>query len=176
MSMARFGIIGREFEPYNDNSDANVLDLSQFDKSAMSLETMRWLKQYGGTDKMILTMWSPPAWMKRNKSLSAEYWATDNKLEPHYYEEYAEHMVAVMQELFTAAGITMVLVCHEPEVLPPCCQRVVLLEAGHITADGPPEQMLTSERVGRLYGPGLAMLYQAGRHAVVPRDADLERD
>jgi O-glycosyl hydrolase len=128
MSMARFGIIGREFEPYNDNSDFNVMDLSQFDKSAMSLETMRWLKQFGGTDKMILTMWSPPAWMKRNKSLSAEYWATDNKLEPHYYEEYAEHMVAVIKTIKNETGIDLYAVSlqNEPEFNEPYASCVIL--------------------------------------------------
>ncbi|MBN1481506.1 T9SS C-terminal target domain-containing protein [candidate division KSB1 bacterium] len=128
MSMARFGIIGREFEPWNDNSDANIIDLSQFDKSAMSLETMRWLKSYADVDKIILTMWSPPAWMKRNKSLSAEYWATDNKLEPHYYEEYAEHMVAVIKAIKNETGIDLYAVSlqNEPEFNEPYASCVIL--------------------------------------------------
>ncbi len=128
MSMARFGIIGREFEPYNDNSDSDVIDLSLFDKEAMSLETMRWLFQYSDVDKFILTMWSPPAWMKRNKSLSAEYWATDNKLEPHYYEEYAEHMVAVIKTIKNETGIDLYAVSlqNEPEFNEPYASCVIL--------------------------------------------------
>ncbi len=82
---------------------------------------------------------------------------------------WREHMVTTMQELFTSARITILLVCHEPEVLPPCCGRVLFLEDGRLAANGTPEQVLTSERIGRLYGSSLAMLHGAGRHAVIPR-------
>jgi len=83
---------------------------------------------------------------------------------------WREHLVALMNELFTSAGITILLVCHEPEVLPACCRQVVFLEAGRVTARGTPEQVLTSGRVQQLYGPTLTVLHQAGRHAVVPQE------
>jgi len=89
---------------------------------------------------------------------------------------WREHMVATMQELFTSARITILLVCHEPEVLPPCCDRVLFLEDGRLAADGSPEQVLTSERIGRLYGSSLAMLHGAGRHAVIPRQVGSAHD
>jgi iron complex transport system ATP-binding protein len=89
---------------------------------------------------------------------------------------WREHIVALIGELFASAGITILLVCHEPEVLPACCRRVVFLEAGRVTADGPPEQVLTSDRVRRLYGPTLTMRHQGGRHAVVPGRAGDEND
>lgn len=64
---------------------------------------------------------------------------------------------------------TMVLVCHELEVLPACCRRVVLLEQGRVVGDGTPECVLTDARIGAWYGPGLQAVHSGGRHAVVPR-------
>lgn len=69
----------------------------------------------------------------------------------------------------TAIRTTMVLVCHELEVLPACCRRVVLLERGRLVGDGAPECVLTDARVGAWYGPGLQAVHIGGRHAVVPQ-------
>jgi iron complex transport system ATP-binding protein len=89
---------------------------------------------------------------------------------------WREHMVATMNELFTSAGRTILLVCHEPEVLPPCCRQVVFLDAGRVIASGTPEEVLTTDRVGRLYGESLAMLHGSGRHAVIPRGVGTSDD
>ena len=83
---------------------------------------------------------------------------------------WREHLVGVMDELFRTAGITIVLVCHAPEVIPPCCRRVLLLQDGRLAAEGSPEEVLSSERMAGLYGRGMQVLHGAGRHAVVPRD------
>jgi len=115
MSMARFGIIDTEFEPVNDNSDPYVTDLNNFNKDAIALETMKMLDKYTGVEKYILTMWSPPAWMKRNKALSAEGYATDNILEPHYYEEYGEHMAAVVKTVKNETGLDLYAVSLQNE-------------------------------------------------------------
>ena len=117
MTMARFGVIDVEFEPVNDNSDPDVSDWSRFDTDAVPLETMRLLRDNTDVEKFILTFWSPPAWMKRNKSLSAEGWSTDNKLEPFYYEEYAEHVAALIRMIQFETGIELYAVSlqNEPE-------------------------------------------------------------
>jgi glucuronoarabinoxylan endo-1,4-beta-xylanase len=107
MTMARFGVIDVEFEPVNDNSDPMILNWSGFDENAVPLETMRRLRDQTDVDKFILSFWSPPAWMKRNKCLSAESWATDNKLEPFYYEEYAEHVIALIKTIKFQTGIEL---------------------------------------------------------------------
>ena len=79
-----------------------------------------------------------------------------------------ERMVECIQQLHQQTGVTIVLVCHELEVLPPACRRVVLLEDGRVTASGPPEEVFTGARVASLYGAGLGVLHQGGRHAVLP--------
>ncbi|MDY7011191.1 MAG: ABC transporter ATP-binding protein [Planctomycetota bacterium] len=81
---------------------------------------------------------------------------------------WREQIVAVMDELFRQTHMAIVMVCHELEVIAPCCRRVVLLEAGQITADGKPDEVLTNERIASLYGGGLAVMHDAGRHAVIP--------
>ncbi|KPL21641.1 MAG: hypothetical protein AMS23_09010, partial [Bacteroides sp. SM1_62] len=100
-SAVRIGIIGRGWEAQNDNNDPNILNKDGFDYSSFDWDYYRDLKDKG-VEVFILTSWSPPAWMKRNLSTShreqANAWEyTDNILEPYYYDEFAESMVAVVK-------------------------------------------------------------------------------
>lgn len=79
-----------------------------------------------------------------------------------------EHIVATLRALYEQTHATTVVVCHELEVLPTCCRRVVLLQDGQVTATGSPETVLTPERVAALYGPGLRVLHAGGRLAAIP--------
>ena len=81
---------------------------------------------------------------------------------------WRERIVETIQWLYEQTRVAVVLVCHEMEVLPPGCQNVVLLDHGKILAAGTPEQVLTVERISALYGVGLSVVHQHGRHAVVP--------
>ena len=81
---------------------------------------------------------------------------------------WRERIVATIQELHAQTAITVVLVCHELEVLPPSCRRVVLLDSGRLLASGSPEAVFSLERIAELYGEGLSVTHQGGRHAVVP--------
>ena len=83
---------------------------------------------------------------------------------------WREQLVATLEALYRQTPLTVALVCHELEVLPPACRRVVLLENGRPTATGTPEEVLNPERVHRLYGEGLVAVHAGGRHAVVPAD------
>jgi O-glycosyl hydrolase len=96
MSMARFGVIGGGFEEVNDNSDPKILNLDGYNPSALSISNMQRIAPF--TDKFIVTFWSPAGWMKLNKwEGGVESWATDNKLDPKYYEEYAEEVIAMIK-------------------------------------------------------------------------------
>ncbi len=83
-----------------------------------------------------------------------------------------EQIVAILEELCRQMRLTVMLVCHELEVIAPSCRRIVLLEAGRITADGEPVDVLTDGRIASLYGGGLAVVHDAGRHAVIPTGRD----
>ncbi|MDZ7377169.1 MAG: T9SS type A sorting domain-containing protein, partial [candidate division KSB1 bacterium] len=111
-SAVRIGLIGNQIEPVNDNSDPNILDMSSLNYGAFDFNYFRQLKEKG-VETFILTSWSPPAWMKRNLSLSygyaeaPNYEATDNILEPSYYDEFAESMVAAIRMFRDRAGIDL---------------------------------------------------------------------
>ncbi len=110
-SAVRIGIISNQFEPVNDNNDPFVLNMEGFNYDAFDFDYFRELKEKG-VETFILTSWSPPAWMKRNLSLDhreqAIMWErTDNILEPYYYEEFAEMMVAVVRAFKDEAGIDL---------------------------------------------------------------------
>ena len=81
---------------------------------------------------------------------------------------WRERIVATIAQLHAETALSIVLVCHELEVLPPACDRVVLLEQGRVLATGTPEQVFTPERVATLYGEGLKVVHENGRHAVIP--------
>jgi O-glycosyl hydrolase len=115
--MARFGIIGNDFEHQNDNANPYITDFGAFDLSALPFEWMRRLKAETGIDKYILTVWSPPAWMKKSRSLAASDFSGDNFLEERYYEEYAEFLVAVVRVIKEQTGIDLyaISVQNEPQ-------------------------------------------------------------
>lgn len=103
MSMARFGVIGGGFEASNDNSDPRVLNLDGYNPDALSILNMKRIAPF--VDKFIVTFWSPAGWMKLNKwENGVETWATDNKLDPNYYEEYAEEVVALIKVIKRETG------------------------------------------------------------------------
>lgn len=106
MSMARFGVIGGGFETVNDNSDPMVINLDGYNPSALSISNMKRIAPF--VDKFIVTFWSPAGWMKLNKwEGGVETWATDNKLDPKYYEEYAEEVVALIKIVKRETGIDL---------------------------------------------------------------------
>jgi len=103
MSMARFGVIGGGFENLNDNNDPKVLNMDGFNPNALSVLNMKRIAPF--VDKFIVTFWSPAGWMKLNKwEGGVENWATDNKLDPNYYEEYAEEVVALIKVIKRETG------------------------------------------------------------------------
>ncbi|HXK87027.1 MAG: ABC transporter ATP-binding protein [Phycisphaerae bacterium] len=79
-----------------------------------------------------------------------------------------ERLVSIVEELYRQNSLTVLLVCHELEVLPACCGRLILLGDGQLTADGSPDQVLSERRVESLYGPSLTVLCRQGRYAIVP--------
>ena len=127
MSMARFGVIDTEFEPVNDNADPYATDYDAFNLEALPLEWMRTLRTSSGIEKFIVTMWSPPSWMKANRTLNSFYEAYNNKLEPRYYEEYAEHLVALVKTVKEHTGINLYAISlqNEPQFNEPYASCVI---------------------------------------------------
>jgi glucuronoarabinoxylan endo-1,4-beta-xylanase len=103
------------FELQNDNEDPNVTDLSKFnldvqppgEHKPLRLRFDAWKTLHAaGIEHFIITVWSPPAWMKWNKALnngtnqnSAPAYnrnpnTASNQLKVENYEEYAEYCAA----------------------------------------------------------------------------------
>jgi ABC-type cobalamin/Fe3+-siderophores transport system ATPase subunit len=61
------------------------------------------------------------------------------------------HILTVLTEL-AAAGHTVLMTTHQPDHALTYATRAVLMRAGAIVADGPPEQIITSDRLTDLYG------------------------
>ncbi|MCX8109594.1 MAG: ABC transporter ATP-binding protein [Verrucomicrobiae bacterium] len=81
---------------------------------------------------------------------------------------WRETVVDTIQQIHIQTGISVVLVCHELEVLPPGCRRVIAIESGRLIADGMPEEVLTEAFIRKLYGPGFGVWHGHGRHALLP--------
>lgn len=81
---------------------------------------------------------------------------------------WREQIVRLLQDLYTNSDMTIVLVCHELEVLPPCCRRVVLLASGTTMVSGCPEDVLTDATASAFYGGCFRVRHEGGRHAVLP--------
>lgn len=81
---------------------------------------------------------------------------------------WREQIVALLDRAYAESGATLILVCHEPEVVPPCCQRLLFLEAGELMADDTPARVITDDRIRRLYGPGLTVQQRGARLHVAP--------
>ena len=61
---------------------------------------------------------------------------------------------------------TLILVTHHVEEIIPETTRVVLLQAGRIAFDGPPEDALTPERLEKVFGGPVAVTRGGGYYHV----------
>lgn len=106
----RLGVIGNQLEKINDNSDPNVLNRSVLNYNAFDWNFINDLKTRG-VETFLLTIWSPPAWMKKNASedygiASSPSWeATDNKVDTIMYDEYAEYIYALCSVFKEKTGL-----------------------------------------------------------------------
>lgn len=147
ITVARFGIIDVDFEPRNDNDNPYVTDFSAFDTVALPLDWMRRLKAETAIDKFILTVWSPPAWMKKNRTQAALSISGDNFVEERYDEEYAEFLAAIVRVIkeHTDIDLYAISVQNEPQFNEPYASallpsermaRVLNVVAARFAAEG----------------------------------------
>jgi len=57
----------------------------------------------------------------------------------------------IIDKLYRQTKITILMVSHETDLLPPSCSRIVLLRQGRLIADDAPEKVLTSELLSEAY-------------------------
>ncbi|MBD3239584.1 MAG: hypothetical protein GF331_03290 [Chitinivibrionales bacterium] len=104
--------IDEDFEINNDNADPNSLNLSGCNLNGSDLvghmRNLRYLKD-AGLDKLMLTVFSPPAWMKTNGS------TIGGKLRTDMYDEFAEYYTAFIKYVKQETGIDVYALSPENE-------------------------------------------------------------
>lgn len=61
-------------------------------------------------------------------------------------------LMALLARINRRSGLTVVAALHALDVAALYCDRLVLLESGRVVAEGPPDAVLTAERVEAVYG------------------------
>lgn len=65
---------------------------------------------------------------------------------------YQTAVLEMVMDLVRERGLTVLVVFHDLNLAAQYCQRILLLSEGRLLADGPPEDVLTSELISRVYG------------------------
>ena len=77
--------------------------------------------------------------------------------------------LALARDLARRRGIAVAAVLHDLNLASAMAERIVIVDAGRIVADGPPGLVLTQRTVERVFGPGLRVLEDRIPPAVLPR-------
>ena len=81
--------------------------------------------------------------------------------------DWKEQLIHLIEELFKAADMTVVMVSHETWQLPQACRRVALMKDGEIVRIGPRQETLSSEALSELFGCHVESVLRSGRvHAL----------
>jgi len=72
-------------------------------------------------------------------------------------------------------GKTIILVTHHVHEIPPEVGRVVLMKAGSIVADGEKRDILTSQRLTRLFETPIEVVQTNGFYQVFPASNEIVR-
>ena len=81
-----------------------------------------------------------------------------------YYLEIVRSLIA--------GGVSIVLVTHHINEIPPEVTRVVLLKKGKVTVDGDKEQVLTERNLRALYDTKLRLVESGGFYVALPSEKD----
>ena len=67
-----------------------------------------------------------------------------------------------------AGGALVVAVLHDLTMAARYCSRLLLMDGGHLIADGTPAEVLTAERLQRVYGISAMIDTSNGAPVVIP--------
>ena len=83
----------------------------------------------------------------------------------HLDLDWQERLTELLERLYRGGGGTFVMVTHDVERLPACCNRVLLLKQGRVMAQGPRSEVLRAERLSELYGLEVELVERGRRCA-----------
>jgi iron complex transport system ATP-binding protein len=81
---------------------------------------------------------------------------------------HQQQVLELVERLRNDHELTVIAAMHDLTLAAQYGERVVLLDRGRVAADGAPRDVLTSARLGALYGANVRVLDEAGGLAVVP--------
>jgi iron complex transport system ATP-binding protein len=82
---------------------------------------------------------------------------------------HQQQALELLDRLRAESGLTLVAAMHDLTLAAQYADRMVLLDAGRIVADGPPADVLTEESLAEHYAASAEVVAVGGRVAVVPR-------
>lgn len=115
-----------DFEDVNDDSDPYTTDFSKFHYNSLN-NHLQYLRDMhaAGLNKLIVSVWSGPAWMKTNNNVNGvkadapvyntSPTADNNQLRTDMYEEFAERCVAYIKIIKQETGIDVYAISLQNE-------------------------------------------------------------
>jgi iron complex transport system ATP-binding protein len=88
---------------------------------------------------------------------------------------HQQQALELLDGLRRESGLTLLAAMHDLTLAAQYADRILLLDAGSLVADGSPVDVLTSERLARHYEADVEVLAVGGRVAVVPRRQEAAR-
>jgi len=82
------------------------------------------------------------------------------------------HQISLMQTFkqLVAQGKTVLTSLHDLSLASQWCDRILMLEAGRLVADGPATEVMTAENIRNVYRVESAQMHHAGREILIPTD------
>jgi iron complex transport system ATP-binding protein len=81
---------------------------------------------------------------------------------------HQQQVLEAVDQLRRAAGLTVLTTMHDLTLAAQYADRLVLLDAGTVTAQGTAAEVLTPEHLSRHYGANVRIVDDGGRPAVIP--------
>ncbi|WP_206475069.1 ABC transporter ATP-binding protein [Dietzia sp. KRD202] len=81
---------------------------------------------------------------------------------------HQQQVLDLVDSMRRETGLTVVAAMHDLTSAAHYGQRLVLLDGGRVVADGPPEEVLTAERVAQVYDARVEVLDRRDGRAVLP--------
>jgi iron complex transport system ATP-binding protein len=79
---------------------------------------------------------------------------------------FAQHELQLVMRKLAGAGIGIVMVTHHVADIFPETERVILMRAGRIVADGPKREILTSGRLSAVFGLPVELVERNGHYSL----------
>ena len=86
---------------------------------------------------------------------------------------HQQQALELLDGLRAESGLTLVAAMHDLTMAAQYADRMLLLDAGHVVADGSPTDVLTKAAIARHYGAAIDVVTVGDRVAVIPRRTNL---